>query len=294
MKMSKSFFALLLVLTLLCAQASALQLKKGQQGLYPLFLQERLQQLGYDVGEPSGTYDTKTADAVKAFQKANDIKASGAVNDATWEALFSETTRLSCSVSSGTDLRVYSIHYDMPAPFGTMTRRKNSSHMDAEVVLTAGGIEAVASLTAFSSMAELPFLLFADRLYERFGAGKLMCVSALCMALRWTLLAAFPSVPVAMASQLLHGGGFIVMTVSMAKHMNATVPPELKSSGQMLIAVVGFGIARAFGILGGGLVASAMGSIQMGFALMAGISGVALIAFAPKYLRMKPLNGGRD
>ena len=151
--------------------------------------------------------------------------------------------------------------------------------------LPGGSMGLLGACYFISSMAELPFLLFADRLYERFGAGKLMCVSALCMALRWTLLAAFPSVPVAMASQLLHGGGFIVMTVSMAKHMNATVPPELKSSGQMLIAVVGFGMARVFGILGGGLLSDALGGTRPGFAVMACVAALAFVLFAPRYFR---------
>ena len=142
-----------------------------------------------------------------------------------------------------------------------------------------------------SAMSELPFLLFSDRLFQKLGAGKLMCVSALCMTVRWSLLALFPSVPVAVCSQLLHGGGFIVMTVSMAKYMNATVPPELKSSGQMLIAVVGFGIARVFGILGGGLLSDALGGTRPGFALMAGVAALALVLFAPRYLRRPPLNG---
>ena len=81
------------------------------------------------------------------------------------------------------------------------------------------------------------------------------------------------------------------MSVSMAKHVNATVPAELKSSGQLLLAVVGFGLARVFGILGGGLVADAMGSVQKGFLLMAIVAGVGLIVFVPRYLAMKPLNG---
>ncbi|MBQ8954432.1 MAG: MFS transporter, partial [Clostridia bacterium] len=155
-----------------------------------------------------------------------------------------------------------------------------------------GGTNGLLGLCYFLSAAsEVPFLLNADRLYKKLGVGKLMSISALVVTLRWILLASTGSAYAALASQLLHGGGFIVMTVSMSKFINDTIPDELKASGQMLIAVVGFGIARAFGILGGGLVASVMGSIQMGFALMAAISGVALIAFAPKYLRMKPLNG---
>lgn len=155
-----------------------------------------------------------------------------------------------------------------------------------------GGTNALLGVCFFlSAVSEVPFLLNADRLYERFGVGKLMSVSALALTLRWALLSWTNSAWVAMASQLLHSCGFIVMTVGMSKYLNDTVPDELKASGQMLISVVGFGIARAFGILGGGLVASAMGSIRMGFLLMAGISGAALVVFAPRYLRMPALNG---
>ena len=155
-----------------------------------------------------------------------------------------------------------------------------------------GGTTALLGVCFFlSAMSEVPFLLNADRLYERFGVGKLMSVSALALTLRWLILTFTHSAWAAMGSQLLHSCGFIVMTVSMSKFLNDTVPDELKASGQMLISVVGFGIARAFGILGGGLVASAMGSIQMGFLPMAVISGAALLIFAPRYLKMPPLNG---
>ena len=155
-----------------------------------------------------------------------------------------------------------------------------------------GGTNALLGVCYFvSAVSEVPFLLNADRLYKKLGAGKLMSISACALTLRWILLASTNNAYIALATQLLHSWGFIVMTVSMSKYINDTIPDELKASGQMLIAVVGFGIARAFGILGGGLVASAMGSIRMGFALMAGISGLALVAFVPKYLRMPPLNG---
>ncbi len=141
-----------------------------------------------------------------------------------------------------------------------------------------------------SAMSEVPFLLNADRLYEKLGVGKLLTISACAVTLRWILLASFPTIYVAAGSQVLHGWGFIVMTVSMSKYMSAAVPDELKASGQMLLSVVGFGIARVFGILGGGLLSEAMGGVQNGFILMACISGAALICFAPKYLRSEPLN----
>ena len=149
-----------------------------------------------------------------------------------------------------------------------------------------GGSTSLLGLAYFiSATSELPFLLNADRLFDRLGAGRLMCLSALTMLTRWVLLAACPNVAVVLCSQVLHGGGFIVMSVSMAKHINATVPAELKSSGQLLLAVVGFGLARVFGILGGGLLSSALGGTRHAFLIMAGVCALALILFAPRYFR---------
>ncbi len=155
-----------------------------------------------------------------------------------------------------------------------------------------GGTTTLLGLCYFiSACSEIPFLLNADRLFDRFGVGKMLCVSALAMTTRWTLLACFPNIYVAMGSQVLHGWGFIVMTVCMSKYVSATVPDELKASGQMMLSVVGFGIARVFGILGGGLLSECLGGIQNGFALMAAVSGAALIFAVPRYLRLPALNG---
>lgn len=154
-----------------------------------------------------------------------------------------------------------------------------------------GGSTSLLGLAYFiSATSELPFLLNADRLFDRLGAGRLMCLSALTMLTRWVLLAACPNVAVVLCSQLLHGGGFIVMSVSMAKHINATVPAELKSSGQLLLAVAGFGLARVFGILGGGLLSGALGSTRHAFLVMAGVCALALILFAPRYFRRAKAN----
>ena len=158
-----------------------------------------------------------------------------------------------------------------------------------------GGTTTLLGLCYFlSAVSEVPFLLNADRLFDRLGVGRMMSISAAALTLRWLLLGAFPNIYVAMGSQVLHGWGFIVMTVCSSKYVSATVPDELKASGQMMLAVVGFGIARAFGILGGGLLSEAMGGIRNGFLLMAAVSGLALVLFAPRYLRLPPLNGREE
>ena len=91
---------------------------------------------------------------------------------------------------------------------------------------------------------------------------------------------------VALLSQLLHGGGFIVMTVSMAYWIAENAPPELRASGQGLLNMVSFGAARIAGNLAGGLLAQRAG---WGNAFLAGaaLCLVALCAFAPGALRKK-------
>ena len=141
-----------------------------------------------------------------------------------------------------------------------------------------------------SATSETLFLLVGDRLYKKLGAGKLLLISAASLTARWLLLWSTNNVWVAMASQLLHGWGFIVMTVTMAKYISFTVPEELRARGQMLLAISGFGVARVAGNLGGGLIASAIG-LQATFGLMAAVAFLSLLVFAPVYLRKGELNG---
>ncbi len=141
-----------------------------------------------------------------------------------------------------------------------------------------------------SALSELPFLLVSDRLFERLGAGKLLVIAALALALRWLSLAVFTDVRLVMTTQLLHGWGFVVILVSMAKYVSLTVPEALRARGQMLLSVVGFGMARVTGTLGGGLLAGKIG-YQNGFWVCCAVAAIALLVFAPGYLRRAPLNG---
>lgn len=93
-----------------------------------------------------------------------------------------------------------------------------------------------------SATSEVPFLLNADRLFKKYGAGRLMCISALTLSVRWILVGTTTNVYVAMLSQLLHFWGFIVITVTTSKYVQATVPEELKASGQLLLSVFGFNL----------------------------------------------------
>ena len=154
-----------------------------------------------------------------------------------------------------------------------------------------GGTSSLLGICYFiSACSEIPYLIFSDRLFKKLGVGKLISISALVLTIRWLILATTSDYRLAMFSQIFHGWGFIVMTVSSSKYINLTVPAELKASGQMLLAVVSFGIARVIGNFGGGLLSDAMG-MQKVFYVSAAITALSLLIFAPYYLRRNPLNG---
>lgn len=69
-------------------QAEYKTLKRGSKGEEVKRLQKRLLELGYFEGTPAGNYQTLTAKAVKAFQKAAGLKATGVANAATQKAAY--------------------------------------------------------------------------------------------------------------------------------------------------------------------------------------------------------------
>ena len=145
-----------------------------------------------------------------------------------------------------------------------------------------GGSDALLGLGyLLSAASEAPYLLFSARIYRRFGAAKPMCAAAGLLAGRWLLLGLARGPVAALLSQLLHGGGFIVITVSMAYWISDQVPDELRASGQALLNMVTFGVARISGNLLGGALAQALGR-GGAFIAAAGVcaaAAVLLIAF---------------
>jgi len=159
MKAFGKLLCLLLVLTLIGSSALALELQRGSRGLDALYLQLRLNELGYSVGTADGDYGGKTASAVESFQKDHGLEATGAVDEATWEALFDESVILYVSVGPGLDAKTYTLPYNLPAPFTTMERvdvTSGSDHARLEVSGINGDVFIVMydSLDAFDEDAQ--------------------------------------------------------------------------------------------------------------------------------------------
>jgi PPP family 3-phenylpropionic acid transporter len=123
-----------------------------------------------------------------------------------------------------------------------------------------GGDNALLGWSMFiSAFSELPFLLFAGPILKRIPIGAVLAFAGLAASVRWLLFSQLPAPHWVLPVQVLHGGIFIVLTVAMATHINRTVAPEWKASGQALHGLITFGAARIAGSLIGGFASEAIG-----------------------------------
>ncbi|MFD2116583.1 MFS transporter [Paenibacillus yanchengensis] len=130
-----------------------------------------------------------------------------------------------------------------------------------------------------SSLSEVPFLLYADRIFRRVKIQTILLLSAVATCLRWLLFYWVETPLAALPIQLLHGAMFIVLTVTMATYINKEVPKELKASGQTFNGLLNLGVARIIGSLAGGAATAAVGYRQV-FLYNAWISIISTILFA--------------
>ena len=137
-----------------------------------------------------------------------------------------------------------------------------------------------------SSFVEIPFLAYYDRLYRRFGAEKLLLFSGLVMAFRWLLLSLIRNPWVAMATQALHIGCFLLMSLTVIFYVDETVPAKYKAAGQMVYTLTALSIARILGALIGGFLAQRFGRREL-FLITSVYTFVCVFAFSAWLLLRK-------
>ncbi len=151
-------------------------------------------------------------------------------------------------------------------------------HGSSRFLLGAGNL--------IAALAEIPYLIFSDRLFEKFSAGRVMMVSTAAMCLRFLLLGTSEKLWIAMASQLLNGCGYIAVAVSMAKCMAKYLPEENAAGGQALISLMFYGAARLMGSLVGGFISERAG-LASAFLVVSALCGFGLVAFFVSMFRRK-------
>jgi len=130
-----------------------------------------------------------------------------------------------------------------------------------------------------SSLSEVPFLLFFNRIVERVRVQVLLLGAGLAAALRWYLYTIIDEPWLALPVQALHGLIFIVLSVTMAVIINREVPNELKASGQTLNGLLSLGAARIVGSFAGGAASDAYG-LRSVFAVSAAVCLACVAVFA--------------
>ena len=128
-----------------------------------------------------------------------------------------------------------------------------------------------------ASVAEIPYLLFSDKIYRKFGPGKTMLAAAAVLSVRFLLLGLGKNIWVALFSQVFNGFGYIAVAVSMAKYVSERLPDNA-AGGQTLISLMFYGAARLTGSLLGGFAAEKT-SIAAVFAMAAALCAAGFACF---------------
>ena len=152
-----------------------------------------------------------------------------------------------------------------------------------------GGSAALFGLcNALASLAEFPFMLFADRIVRRFGLSRTMLAGILLLALRWILIGLLPYPPALIAVNMLHGCSYAVVFYCGIVYINEVVNPAFKSSGQAFNGIICFGVTKALASVSGGWLSSIFG-FQAIFIAM-GILLALLFCVSAVFLRHRKAN----
>ena len=124
-------------------------------------------------------------------------------------------------------------------------------------------------------IAEIALFAWGRSLIERLGPPGLTACAASAAALRWTVTAAAPPLPLLAAVQLLHAATFAMQHLSAMLVLSRTIPPERAATAQALHAALGMGAPTGLMMLVSGLVYARWGGVV--FLLMAAMGGAGVL-----------------
>ena len=143
--------------------------------------------------------------------------------------------------------------------------------------------EAASALWAVAALAEIPALIIAGRLIERFGSMKLIALASISIALRLSVYALWPSVTGAIVGQLLHFFCYGLFLPSAVAFISSRVPTSQRAFGMALLTGVGMGFPSFLGSTLGGMILD-----EGGYAALFGWATLpALLAFGISLVAIK-------
>ena len=138
-------------------------------------------------------------------------------------------------------------------------------------------------LSCISALSEVPILLFAGKLVDRFGEIPLLIFSGVMMSLR-LFLTGMGLVPAMISAQLLQSVTYMTTYICCTQYISKHVRAGKMSQGQSALAIVQSGLAAVASNLFGGMLVDAVGTRQAFFAVAAGALVVALLVGGAYFL----------
>jgi MFS transporter, PPP family, 3-phenylpropionic acid transporter len=134
-------------------------------------------------------------------------------------------------------------------------------------------------LIAEGIVAEILLFARGRRLVERLGPAGLTACAAAASVLRWTVIAAAPSLPILVLVQPIHAATFAMQHLSAMLVLSRFVPPERAATAQALHAALGYGAPTGLMMLLCGFLYAHIGGLV--FLAVAAVGGAAMLCVAP-------------
>lgn len=128
------------------------------------------------------------------------------------------------------------------------------------------------------SFSQFPFMIFFDKIYKKIGILNIIVISGFIHVLRWILYATVLDADNILFLWLLHGCTYIVLYLCLAEYVNSSVIKDLKTSGQMMNALILQGLSKIVGSMVGGELSSYIG-MRYTFFVMAAVCLLATAGF---------------
>jgi PPP family 3-phenylpropionic acid transporter len=126
---------------------------------------------------------------------------------------------------------------------------------------------------------EIPLVAWSGAGLQRLGARGLLAIGIVAGAARWLLTALSSDPLILYPAQLLHGVVIAGVVVGAPLYVDESVPEQLRSTGQAVLAMLGFGVGGVLSNLTGGWLIDHFGPAYP--ALAGGLGGVGLACLLP-------------
>ncbi len=126
-------------------------------------------------------------------------------------------------------------------------------------------------------LLEFPFFIWFDKIMKYFSLRRLLIVTVIVSALRYLLLGIVTQPILILIVAALTGAWITVSIYCGTYYINATVPDNIRASGQSYMYAVGYGTPKVIAGIGGGIMTRYLG-VSVSYFICAALCAACLIA----------------